>query len=101
MLMVLSFGLLAGCSKPVTDQSLMADDKQILADFETLQQRFNGNEISRNQFKSGLEKLQGREGKIFDEARHHKFSDRQAANYFYRMRLKFPSPISETLKDIS
>jgi hypothetical protein len=90
----------AGCGRHLTDAELVSQDKQILADFAAIQARFNANQISRAEFISGLQKLQGREEKVFTEARRHRFTDQTSRNYFYGMRLKFPSPISETLNDV-
>jgi hypothetical protein len=87
--------LLSACLRPVTDQSLVADDHKLMADFGRLQDRYKRHEITPKQYSETLSAMHQREEVIFGRARSHQFTDMQAANYFFRERLKSPSPIGQ------
>jgi hypothetical protein len=87
--------LLSACLRQVTDQTLVAEDHKLLADFNRLEQQYKDHELSPQRYSETLSALHQREEVIFARARSHKFTDMQAANYFFRERLKSPSPISE------
>jgi hypothetical protein len=82
----------------VTDQSLVADDHKLMADFGQLQDRYKRHEITPRQYSETLSAMHQREEVIFARARSHKFTDMQAANYFFHDRLKSPSPIGQAQK---
>jgi hypothetical protein len=90
--------LISACLRHVTDQSLVAEDHKLLADFDRLEQQYKRHEIQPQQYSEHLSALHQREEVIFARARSHQFTDMQAANYFFEGRLKFRSPIGEAQK---
>ncbi len=88
------------CSHGPNDGELVQRDEKLLVEFQTTQTEYLRHQINRSQYLARLTKFHQQESAIFAAVRKHKFSDMTAGNYFYRGRMKFPSPITQEQKRI-
>jgi len=72
---------------------LKAKDKAILQDFEQLINKNKAGELSRDSLEQAIIVLKEREKALFQEVKTCDFHHLQDYNYWYRGRMKFPSPL--------
>ena len=77
------------------DGDLVQRDQRLQIDLQNAQNSYNRHEITKDQFSAKLTELHDSEARLFRQVRAHHFSDMTAGSYFYRGRLKFPSPIDQ------
>lgn len=88
--------LLTSCLIPKQEDCatiLKAKDKALLVEFEQLMEKKTNGKISDQEFVQALSSLKTKETALFQAVRHCSFDNPQEYNYWYRGRLKFPSPI--------
>ncbi len=92
----------AGCGtsapEPRGDAAFRSRDRALLSALQESRAGFEEGRLSRREYEQLLSAAEADERVLFDEVRRHTFTNAAERDYWYRSRLKFPSPVSAARK---
>lgn len=92
----------SGCGSSAPDARgdavFRARDRALLSALQESRAAFEEGRLSRREYEQLLSTAEADERALFDEVRRHTFTNASERDYWYRSRLKFPSPVSAARK---
>jgi hypothetical protein len=93
---------LAGCGasapEPRGDAVFRSRDRALLSSLQESRAGFEEGRLSLREYEQLLSAAEADERVLFDDVRRHTFTNASERDYWYRSRLKFPSPVSAARK---
>jgi hypothetical protein len=80
------------------DAVFRARDRALLSALQDSRAAFEEGRLARREYEQLLSAAEADEVALFDEVRRHTFTNAAERDYWYRSRLKFPSPVSAARK---
>jgi len=94
----------AGCSPASVasrDAAFRTRDREILQSLQEARADYDEGRVPRATYEVQLGALEAEEARLLEEVRAHTFKDMTEYNYWYRSRLKFPSPIAQARRALA